>query len=62
MSETSKGVFLFAENNESIDYIKHAVAAGQLAKKNLDVPVALATTEESIELSECSLEYIEKQF
>ena len=58
----SRGVLLFAENNESIDYVKQAISAGYLAKKNLEVPVALATTEESMKSTNCNKKHIDDLF
>jgi hypothetical protein len=39
----SKGVLLFAHNSRDIDYALMAVISGGLAKKNLQVPVSIAT-------------------
>jgi hypothetical protein len=39
----SKGILLFAHNNEQIDYGKMAYITAKFAKKNLDVPVSLVT-------------------
>jgi hypothetical protein len=39
----SKGVLLFAQNNNSVDYIKQAVYCAKKIKKHLGVSVALAT-------------------
>lgn len=39
----SKGVFLFAQNNHTIDYLKQAVFCAKKIKKHLNLPVAVAT-------------------
>ena len=39
----SKGVLLFAFNNESINYIKQAIFCANRIKKYLDLPVSLVT-------------------
>lgn len=39
----SKGVFLFAQNNHTIDYIKQSIFCAKKIKKHLGLPVALAT-------------------
>lgn len=38
-----KGVLLFAYNSRQVDYLRLAIIAGRLAKKNLSVPVSLIT-------------------
>jgi hypothetical protein len=43
---TTKGVIIFAKNNEQFNYIKQAEVAGSMAKHFLDVPVSLITIEE----------------
>jgi len=45
----NKGVLIFAHNNREIDYALMATVAGGLAKKNLKVPVSLATDESTID-------------
>jgi hypothetical protein len=49
----SKGVLLFAQNNEQIDYIKQAVYLAKRIKRFLDLPVSLVTD---------SKEYLENTF
>ena len=39
----SKGVFLFAQNNHTIDYIKQSIFCAKKIKKHLGLPVAVAT-------------------
>lgn len=39
----SRGVLLFAQNNNTIDYIKQAIFCAKKIKKHLNLPVALAT-------------------
>ena len=39
----SKGILLFAHNNEQIDYGKMAYITARFAKKNLNVPISLVT-------------------
>ena len=43
---TTKGVLIFAKNNEQFNYIKQAEVAGVMAKHFLDVPISLITLEE----------------
>ena len=40
---TSKGVLLFALNNNEVDYIKQAVFCAKKAKEHLKLPIALVT-------------------
>jgi len=49
----SQGVFLFAQNNHTIDYIKQSIFCAKKIKKHLGLPVALATD---------NVEYLEKHF
>ena len=42
---TTKGVLIFAKNNEQFNYIKQANVAATMAKYFLDVPVSLITLE-----------------
>lgn len=49
----SRGVLLFAQNNEQIDYIKQAVYLAKRIKRFLDLPVSLVTD---------SKEYLENTF
>ena len=42
-----KGVCFFAYNNDQLDYVKMALAAGKYVKKNLKLPVCLITDEGS---------------
>jgi len=44
----SKGILLFAHNNNEIDYAKLAVFAARQAKKFLNVPVSVVTDDKSI--------------
>jgi hypothetical protein len=44
-----KGVLIFAHNNSKVDYSLTAIIAGGLAKKNLGVPVSLATDQWTLE-------------
>ena len=39
----SKGILMYALNNEQIDYTEIAVYAAKQAKKHLNVPIALVT-------------------
>lgn len=43
----TKGVFLFAQNNHTIDYVKQAIFCAKKIKKHLNLPVALATDNSS---------------
>ena len=45
----NKGVLVFAHNSRQIDYAKIAMVCGSLAKKNLNVPVSLATDPSTVE-------------
>ena len=45
----TRGVLIFAHNSRDIDYALMAIAAGGLAKKNLNVPVSLVTDAPTIE-------------
>jgi len=44
----NKGILLFAHNNKEVNYIKLAIIAGGLAKKNLGLPISLVTDSESL--------------
>jgi len=44
----SKGILLFAHNSKELDYVKMALIAGGLAKKNLNLPVSIVTDKESV--------------
>lgn len=44
-----KGVLIYAHNNRSVDYALMSIIAGGLAKRNLDVPVSLATDKFTVE-------------
>ena len=46
-SEKSKGVFLFAFNTATVDYVKIADRASRLIAKNLGLPVTLCTYEDA---------------
>ena len=46
-SEKSKGVFLFAFNSSTVDYVKIADQASRLIAKNLGLPVTLCTYEDA---------------
>lgn len=50
---SSKGVLLFARNNDQIDYIKQAYFLAKRVRKYLDVPTTLVTD---------SLHYLEREF
>lgn len=39
----TKGILLFAYNSRQVDYLRLAIIAGRLAKKNLSVPASLIT-------------------
>ena len=43
---TNKGVLLFAQNNERIDYVKQAVYLAKRIKKFLNLPVSIVTDSE----------------
>ena len=43
---TTKGLLIFAKNNEQFNYIKQAEVAGLMAKHYLNVPISLITFEE----------------
>lgn len=45
----SKGVLLFAHNNQEIDYILQAVVCAKFIEKNLNVPVSVVTDQGSLE-------------
>ena len=42
---TTKGILIFAKNNEQFNYIKQAEVAATMAKHFLDVPISLITLE-----------------
>jgi len=44
----SKGILLFAHNNQEIDYITMASVCARFAKKNLGVPVTVVTDSSSV--------------
>ena len=44
-----KGILIFAHNNRQIDYARMSLVTGSLAKKNLGVPVSLATDPSTVE-------------
>ncbi len=44
----NKGVLIFAQNSEQVDYALLALISGGLAKKNLGVPVSLAADKHTI--------------
>ena len=48
---TTKGVIIFAKNNEQFNYIKQAEVAALMAKHYLDVPVSLITLESDYRLN-----------
>lgn len=54
----SKGVFLFAQNNHTIDYVKQAIYCAKKIKKHLNLPVALAT--DNIEYLKTTYPYYSK--
>lgn len=43
-----KGALIFAHNNRNVDYALLSIISGGLAKKNLNVPVSLATDDSTI--------------
>lgn len=45
----NKGVLIFAQNSEKLDYALMSIISGGLAKKNLNVSVSLATDNQTIE-------------
>lgn len=45
----SKGVLMYAHNNDEIDYLKIACANALMVKKNLEVPVTLVTDSGTID-------------
>lgn len=45
----SKGILVFAHNNEQIDYGKMAYITAKFAKKNLNVPISLVTNKGTLE-------------
>lgn len=49
----SKGILVFARNNDQIDYIKQAYALAKRAKKHLNLPTSIATD---------SVNYLKKQY
>jgi hypothetical protein len=51
----SKGILIFAFNNDEIDYVKLAGFSASRAKKFLKVPVSIVTDEKSSLLIECSV-------
>ena len=55
MNDISKGICIFAYNNEKIDYIRLSIICAILAKKNLNLPIALITDKNT-------LGYVENHF
>ena len=53
----SKGVLLFAFNNESINYIKQAIFCAERVKKYLDLPVSVVT---DFKLSDSETKHFDK--
>ena len=49
----TKGAFLIARNNSSVDYVKQAVFLAKRIKKYLDIPTTILTD---------SVEYLESEF
>jgi len=49
----TKGVLLFAYNNEAVDYVKQAIYNAKLIKQHLDIPVVIVTD---------SVSYLEKTY
>jgi len=45
----NKGILLFAHNSREVDYACLALISGNLAKKNLEVPVSLVTDSPTVE-------------
>ena len=52
-----KGALIFAHNSRDIDYALMAIISGGLVKKNLKVPVSLATDMSTIEWMKTSGTY-----
>lgn len=50
----NKGILIFAENNERIDYGLQATIAAKLANTHMQVPVTLIANKETIESTDCS--------
>jgi len=50
----TKGILIFAHNNEQVDYAKLALVSGSLAKKYLKVPISLVTDKHTLEWIEKS--------
>lgn len=48
MNDTSKGICIFAYNNNKIDYVRLSIICSILAKKNLNLPVALITDQNTL--------------
>jgi hypothetical protein len=55
MSQQSKGVLLYAHNNEEIDYVKIAAVNAAMIRRNLNVPVTLVSDESTIRWAEQSI-------
>jgi len=45
----TKGILIFAHNNEYVDYAKLALVSGSLAKKYLKMPISLVTDKHTLE-------------
>lgn len=52
----TRGIVLFAHNNETHDYYKMAVAVAKRAKRFLDLPTTIITDEESLASTQTSVE------
>ncbi len=55
MSQQSKGVLLYAHNNEEIDYVKIAAVNAAMIRHNLGVPVTLVSDESTLRWAEQSI-------
>jgi hypothetical protein len=56
----TKGILFFASNNDSINYLKIALANAYMCKKNLgDIPISVVTSTKSLEWNSDRLEEIE---
>lgn len=53
----SRGILLYAHNSRDIDYLKMAMVAGGLAKKNLGLPVSIITDKATIKWAKESKTY-----
>ena len=59
----SRGVLIFAHNNEGIDYVKIVCANALMIRKNMDVDgITLVTDDTSLNYSSTDYENIAKYF